>query len=240
MNCGEIVKKLESKKNPKNVEGMARFGIRPKTKVFGVPVPELRKIVPMVGPSRILDKVGTKSIGKNHELALKLWDTKIHEARVLAGMIAEPDKLTASQIKKWVNDFDSWDVCDQACMNLFTKSEIAKKKIPEFAQSNKEFVKRTAFALMAALAIHDKKMGDGDFIKFFSIIKKASSDERNFVKKSVNWALRQIGKRNKNLNQKAMKLAEEIKKIDSKSAKWIAGDAIRELTDKKTLKRIKL
>ena len=142
-------------------------------------------------------------------------------------------------MEKWVKDFDSWDIVDQVCGNLFDKTEIAKKKIFEFAKREREFEKRTAFTLMAALSVHDKKMKNGDFLKFFPLIKKASTDERNFVKKSVNWALRQIGKRNMKLNKEALKMAKEIQKIDSKSAKWIANDAIRELTDIKTLKRIK-
>ena len=228
MDYEEIIKKLESLKNPRNIEGMARFGIRPKTKVLGIPIPETRKMA--------------KLIGKNHELALKLWDSKIHEARILAGLIADPEKLTEQQIEKWVKDFDSWDVVDQICMNLFDKSKIVKKKISEFAKREAEFEKRTAFSLMAALASHDKKMTDKDFIKFFSLIKKASTDERNFVRKAVNWALRGIGKRNKNLNKEAVKLAREIqngpKGTPSKSAKWIANDAIRELTGEAVQKRL--
>ena len=219
MNYQEIIKKLESLKNPKNVAGMARFGIRPKTKVYGVPIPELRKIA--------------KTIKKDHELALKLWDSKIHEARILAGMIANSEKLTEAQMEKWVKGFDSWDVVDQVCGNLFDKTEFAYKKVFEFSKRKEEFVKRTAFTLMAVLAVHNKKIEDKDFIKFFPLIKKASIDKRNFVKKAVNWALRQIGKRNKNLNRKAIKLAKEIQRINSKSAKWIANDAIRELTQKK-------
>jgi len=225
MQYEEIIEKLESLRKPENVEGMARFGIRPETKVYGVPIPELRKIA--------------KLVKKNHELALKLWDSRIHEARILAGMIADSEKLTVSQIKKWVSDFDSWDVCDQVCMNLLSKSKIAKNQIFEFARSKEEFVKRTAFALMAALAVHDKKMKDKDFTDFFPLIKNAATDERNFVKKSVNWALRQIGKRNKKLNKEAVKLAKEIQKIESKSAKWIASNALSELGDEKILKRIK-
>lgn len=224
MNYEEITKKLESLKNPRNVKGMARFGIKPKTKVYGIAIPELRKIA--------------KIIKKDHELALKLWDLRIHEARLLAGMIASSDELTVGQIKKWVNDFDSWDICDQVCMNLLNKSKLAKNQIIKFANNREEFIKRTAFALMAALAVHDKKMTDKDFIEFFHLIKKASIDERNFVKKSVNWALRQIGKRNKNLNKHAIKLAREIQKINSKSAKWIANDAIRELTSLKIQKKL--
>lgn len=229
MNYEEIIKKLKSLRNPKNVEGMARFGIRPKTQVFGIPVPETRELA--------------KKIGKDHQLALKLFNSKIHEARILAGMIAEPEKLTEMEIKNWVLTFDSWDVCDQVCMNLFDKSKAAKKQIFKFCQSKDEFVKRTAFALMAAMAFHDKCMKDKDFLKFFPLIKNAAADERNFVRKAVNWALRQIGKRNKNLNRKALKLAKEIRqlgqKTNSKSAKWIANDAIRELSGQLVQARLK-
>jgi len=231
MNYEEIVKKLELLKNPINIDGMARFGIRPKTKVLGIPIPELRKIA--------------RQIGKNHSLALKLWDLKIHEARILAGYIEEADKITEKQFEKWVKDFDSWDVVDQVCSAVLDKTSFAYEKIFELAKTclpagreNGEFVKRTAFTLMCCLAVHDKKMEDKKFTKFFPIIKKAATDERNFVKKAVNWALRQIGKRNKNLNRKAIILAKKIKKLNSKSAKWIAGDAIRELTGEKILKRI--
>ena len=225
MDYKEIVKKLKSLKNSKNVTGMARFGIRPKTKVLGISIPELRKIA--------------KDIGKDHELALRLWDSGIHEARILAGFIADSEKLTEAQMRKWVSDFDSWDIVDQVCGNLFDKTKFAYKKIFEFSEREEEFVKRTAFTLMAALSVHDKEMKDEEFIKFFPLIKKASTDERNFVKKAVNWALRQIGKRNMKLNKEAIKLAKEIQRIDSKSAKWIANDAIRELTDSKNIKKNK-
>ena len=222
----EIIEKLESLKNPKNVAGMARFGIRPKTEVYGIPIPELRKIV--------------KVIGKNHELALKLWDSKIHEARILAGYIEESEKITEKQFEKWVKDFDSWDVVDQVCSAVLDKTKFAYKKVFELGKRDEEFVKRTAFTLICCLTVHDKKMSDKDFAKFFPLIKKASTDERNFVKKSVNWALRQIGKRNNKLNAEAIKLAKEIQKINSKSAKWIAGDAIRELTGENVQKRLKI
>ncbi len=226
MEYEEIIGRLKAMENPENVEGMARFGIRPKTRVLGIPIPETRKLA--------------KAIGKNHKLALKLWDSKIHEARILAGLVADYEELTEKQITKWAKDFDSWDVVDQVCMNLFDKSKIAKKLILQFSKSKKEFVKRTAFSLMAALASHDKKMSDKDFIKFFLIIKKASTDERNFVRKSVNWALRGIGKRNMILNRKAVELARVIQKIESKSARWIALDAIRELTSENVQKRLSM
>lgn len=224
MEYEEILEKFESLKNPKNVAGMARFGIRPKTKVYGISIPELRKIA--------------KIIGKNHKLALRLWNSKIHESRLLAGFIADSKKFTEQQMEKWIQGFDSWDVVDQVCSNLFDKTKFSYKKIFELAKREKEFEKRTAFALMACLAVHDKNLKDKDFIKFFPLIKKASTDERNFVKKAVNWALRQTGKRNKNLNSKAMELAKEIQRIESKSAKWVANDAIRELSSKKIKNRL--
>lgn len=225
MEYEEIIKKLESLKNPKNVAGMERFGIRPKTRVFGIPIPELRKIA--------------KQIGKNHGLALKLWDFKIHEARILAGYIEEPEKITEEQFERWVKDFDSWDVVDQVCSAVLDKTKFAYKKIFQLSERKEEFVKRTAFTLICCLTVHDKQMEDKDFLKFFPLIKKASTDERNFVKKAVNWALRQIGKRNKKLNVQAIKLALRLRSGQAKSEKWIGGNALRELTSKKVLNRIK-
>jgi len=214
----EIIIKLKSNSNPKNVEGMARFGINPKN-TFGVSIPIIRKM--------------GKEIGKNHELAQQLWKSGIHEARILAGLIDDSKLVDEEQMEKWVKDFDSWDVCDQVCMNLFDKTPFAYKKAMEWSSRKEEFVKRAAFALVASLSVHDKKAKDEDFIKFLPIIKRESTDERNFVKKAVNWALRQIGKRNKNLQKEAIKTAKEIQKIESKSAKWIASDAIRELKSRK-------
>lgn len=223
MNYNEIIKKLKFLANPKNIKGMARFGISSKN-TLGVPIPELRKIA--------------KEIGKNHKMAGELWNSGIHEARILAGFIDEQFLITEKQMEEWVKDFDSWDVCDQVCSSLFDKTKFAYKKVREWSKRKEEFVKRAAFALIACLAVHDKKAKDEDFLKFFPIIKKESVDERNFVRKAVNWALRQIGKRNLNLNKKAIELAEEIRKIDSKSAKWIANNALTELTDGKVKKRL--
>jgi len=188
----EVIKRLESLKNPKNVEGMARFGIRPKTKVYGVSMPELRKIA--------------KQIKKDHKLAIEIWDSKIHEARILASIIADKENLTEKEMENWVKDFDSWDIVDQACMNLFSRNKLANKKVFEWAKRDEEFVKRTAFSLIASLAVHGKEMKNEDFIRYFPLIEKASTDERNFVRKAVNWALRGIGKRNKKLNKEAIKL----------------------------------
>jgi len=214
----EILKELKSHSNPKNVEGMARFGINPKN-TLGVPVPFIRKM--------------GKDIGRNHELAQQLWSSGNHETRILAGLIDDSKLVTEEQMEKWVKDFDSWDVCDQVCMNLFDKTLFAYKKAIEWSSKKEEFVKRAAFALMASLSVHDKKAKDEDFLKFLPVIKTESTDERNFVKKAVNWALRQIGKRNKKLQKEAIKTAKEIQKIESKSARWIASDTIRELESKK-------
>ncbi len=222
-NAKDIIKKLESLGSAKNREGMARFGINTET-ACGVPIPALRKLA--------------KQIGKNHELAIELWQTKIHEAQILASLLAEPEKLTEKQMEEWIKDFNSWDVCDQVCMNLFDKTPIAYKKAGEWSARYDEFEKRAGFALMAALAAHDKSAPDKNFIKFLPIITRKSGDDRNFVKKSVNWALRQIGKRNLLLNKLAVKTAEEIKKIDSKTAKWVAQDALRELTSASVQKKL--
>ena len=202
---------------------MKRFGINTDN-ALGVSLPIVRDIA--------------KKIGKNHKLAQQLWNSGIHEARILAGIIDEPDKVTGKQMENWVKDFNSWDVCDQVCGNLFDKTKFAYKKAFEWSERKQEFVKRTGFVLMATLSVHDKESLDKKFEQFFPIIKKHSTDERNFVKKAVNWALRQIGKRNLKLNKKAIKIAKEIQKIDNKAARWIANDAIRELTSKEVQRRL--
>ncbi|OGM11246.1 DNA alkylation repair protein, partial [Candidatus Woesebacteria bacterium RBG_16_39_8b] len=212
--------------NPKNVDGMARFGINPKN-TYGISIPNLRKIA--------------KEIGNNHDMAQKLWASGYHEAKILASMIDEADKVTEKQMDAWVSDFDSWDVCDQVC-SLFEKTPYAFEKVVEWSKKNEEFVKRAGFALMATIAWHDKDAPDSKFVKFFPHIKKGSTDERNYVKKAVNWALRNIGKRNKTLNKRAIQVAKEIqsanRRTNSKSARWIAADAIRELTGEKVQKRL--
>lgn len=221
---------------------MARFGIRPKTEVLGIPIPVTRKLAKEIKKSGV----------DLHKLAQELWDSGIHEARILAGFIERPEMVTEKQFEKWVKDFDSWDVVDQVCSACLDKTSFAVKKIFELAETclpagreNEEFVKRTAFTLICCLTVHDKKMADKEFLKFFPLIEKASTDERNFVKKAVNWALRQIGKRNKNLNKKAIALAQKIKKMGEKmgggagkSARWIANNAIIELTGQAVQKRL--
>ena len=225
MNSKEIIRELKSKANPKNVKGMARFGISEKG-TLGIAIPELRKIA--------------KSIGKNHKLAKELWKSGIHEARLLAAFIGEPGLITEKEMEEWVKDFDSWDICDQVCSNIFCRSKLAYKKVFDWSEDKREFVKRTSFALIACLAVHDKKAKDKDFLQFFPLIEKAAEDERNFVKKAVNWSLRQIGKRNLKLNKKAIQLAKDIRgSNDCKSAKWVANNALTELEGVVIQKRLK-
>lgn len=220
----QVMKKLKAKAKPENVDGMAKFGMTA-DKRLGVSVPDMRKIA--------------KEIGKDHKLSLELWKTGIPEARIVAGMIGDPERLTEKQMESWVKGFDSWDVCDQVCMNLFEKSPMVMKKIHDWSEREEEFVKRTAYALIACLAWHDKEAKDEKFIKLFPVIKRGATDDRNFVKKAVNWALRNIGKKNLNLNKAAIKTAKEIQKIDAKSSRWIASNAIRELESEAVQKRIK-
>jgi 3-methyladenine DNA glycosylase AlkD len=215
-----MLKKLA---NARNVEGMVRFGITARN-TLGVNIPVLRKIA--------------RGLRNDHDLALQLWKTDIHEARLLAGFIDDPALVTEKQIEAWVRDFDSWDICDMVCGNLFDKTPFAYAKAKVWPDREEEYVKRAGFVMMAVLSVHDKKAPDSVFMKFLPVIKREAKDERNFVKKAVNWALRQIGKRNIRLNRMAVKAAMDIQKSDSKSARWIASDAIRELTNRNTLARV--
>jgi 3-methyladenine DNA glycosylase AlkD len=224
MQYENIIKELKNLENPDALIGMAKYGINTKNNL-GISIYQLRNIA--------------KKIGKNHEIALKLWESQIHDARLLACFVDDSKKITDKQMDNWANDFDSWDICDQACMSLFDRSPLAWLKVEEWSKSEKEFVRRGAFSLLAGLAVHEKTACNIKFMKFSSIIKIYSVDERNYVKKAVNWALRNIGKRNLFLNKKMLKLAEEISTINSKSARWIARDAIRELKSEKIQKRLK-
>jgi 3-methyladenine DNA glycosylase AlkD len=219
-----VVEKLREKAVPAQLEGMARYGMVTEQRM-GVAIPEIRKIA--------------KQLGKDHKLALELWKTGIAEARILASMVGEPEKMTEQQMEDWVKDFNSWDVCDQVCMNLFEKTPLAWKKILDLSERQEEYVKRAAFALIACLAWHNKNAEDGRFIELFPVIKRGATDERNFVKKAVNWALRNIGKRNPELNKQAIMVAKELLAMDSKAARWIARDAIRELESEPVQKRLK-
>jgi len=211
----DVLKTLRGLADPREKEGMARFGISVDNALGGISAPDLKKLA--------------RRIGKNHKLAEELWNSGIHEARHVAALIDEPEKVTERQMERWAKDFDSWDVVDGCCLYLFHKTPYAHHKAVEWSIRKEEFVKRAAFSMMAVLTVHDKLAGDVKFLKFLPIIKRESTDERNFVKKAVNWALRQIGKRNLSLNKAAIKTAEQLRKIDSRSARWIGADALREL-----------
>ena len=219
----EVLTKLKAKARSDQLKGMARYGMAVERRL-GVSVPEMRRIA--------------KESGKTHKLALELWKTGIAEARIVAAMIDEPEELTEEQMEDWVKDLNSWDVCDQVCMNLFEKTPLAWKKILDWSEREEEFVKRTAFSLLACLAWHDKKTEDEKFIKLFPMIKCGAMDERNYVKKAASWALRNIGKRNRNLNQAAIQSAVEIQAINSKAARWIAADVLHDLKSEAVQKRL--
>ena len=198
---------------------MGRYAIASEGRL-GVSMPDIRKIA--------------KTTGKDHELALELWESGFAEARIAACLIDVPGEVTEAQMEKWVVEFNSWDVCDQVCLNLFDKSNFTDTKIREWSTREEEFVKRAAYALIAGVAWHDKQAPDTRFIEYLPIIKSGASDDRNFVKKGVSWALRHIGKRNSKLNEAAM----EIQQDDSKAARWIASDVIRELESEKVQARL--
>ena len=220
MEFNQIIHEFEELSDVDFAENMKRFGIS-YVKSYGLRLPQIRKIA--------------KHCGKNHELALKLWDWGYHETYLLATLVEEPQKVDSCQLNEWVNAFYSWDLVDQACINLLRFIPEAVDDIFIWCNSDEEFVKRTAFSLIAVLAVHNR---DSDFDKYFEIIKEGSTDNRNFVKKSVNWALRQIGKSNADNNKKALKLAYEILEIDNKASKWVARSAIRELESEKVQKKL--
>ncbi|MFA5107729.1 MAG: DNA alkylation repair protein [Patescibacteria group bacterium] len=213
----KILRRLRAHANPKNVAGMARFGINPKN-TLGISIPILRKLA--------------KEIGKDHALAEQLWKTKIHEARILAGFIDDPALVTPSQMDRWVEDFDSWDVCDQVCCFLFDKTPYAYQKAIQWSRAREEFVKRAGFALMAGLAWHDKTAADKQFVPLLRCIEQQADDPRNFVKKAINWALRQIGKRSPVLAKKAVPVARKLAASKNPAARWVGSDALREFIKK--------
>jgi 3-methyladenine DNA glycosylase AlkD len=209
-----IIDNSKSLYNPKAVAGMARFGIVSDNN-YCVSIAELIKMA--------------KEIGTDHNLAIHLWQSCIHEARILACIIDDPNLITEAQMEKWFNDFNSWDICDQCCSNRFYKTRYAPHNIIEWCFSEKEFVKRTGFVLMAVMAVHCKETDDLFFERFLPIIRAGAFDNINFVKKAVNWALRQIGKRSTYLNSKAIETARQIQQLETKSSRWIASNAIQEL-----------
>jgi 3-methyladenine DNA glycosylase AlkD len=221
----DIVTELRSLGDPAAVAGMARFGIR-SAKAVGVPTPVLRAIA--------------KRIGRDHPLAQDLWRTGILEARAISTLVGDPKMVTEELMEAWVVDFDSWAVCDAACCNLFDKTKFAWKKALAWSRREEEYVKRAGYTLMAALAVHDKAASDEKFLRFLPAIRRGASDQRNFVKKAVNWALRQIGKRNRKLNRAAILSAREIRAMNLPGARWIAADALRELESEAVRRRLKI
>ncbi len=221
----QIIEALRMLSNPKIVDGMKRLGING-TSMLGVPMPAIRTIA--------------KETGRDHRIAAELWKTNIHEARILAALVDEPGKVTGRQMDAWAGKFNSWDLCDQCCLNLFDKTPHAHRKAVEWSRRDEEFVKRAGFALMAVLSVHDKKAKDEAFAPFLERIESEADDGRNFVKKAVNWALRQIGKRNESLRVRAVAVARRLKKTDSAAARWVASDALRELTDGATIERLRI
>ena len=214
MNAREILDRLEPLANPANVAGMARYGINPKG-ALGVPMPVLRKLA--------------KECGRSHSLAAEAWDSGVHELRILATLVDDPASVTRQQMNRWARDFYSWDVCDQAFQNLFRYTPFAFEQAAKWARARPEFVRRAGFSLMAGLAVKAKSATDRQFEAFFPLIREAADDERNMVKKAANWALRQIGKRNPRMRARAIAEAEKIRAMDSRAARWIAADALREL-----------
>ena len=208
----------------RNVDGMARFGIRSNA-VLGVSKPKLDEIA--------------RNIGKDHALGRKLWKTGIHDARLLGMLISEPEKVTSRQMEEWIRDFDNWDVCDGTCCHLFVGSKLAWKKAFAWSSRKKEFEKRAGFALAAYLAVHDKAARDATFRSYLKAIEREAGDERNFVRKAVNWALRNIGKRNPRLNRDAIAAARRMQRGGTKAGRWIAADALRELNSEAVQHRLR-
>lgn len=219
-----ILRELHALSRPQNLPGMARYGINT-ARALGVSIPELRRIA--------------KRAGRDHALAGKLWASRVHEARILAGMVEDPALVTGEQMDQWAAAVDSWDLCDQLCANLFEKTPVAWGKAVEWSSAAGEFKKRAAFSLMARLAVSDKPAADSEFEKLLPIIMREAADDRNAVRKALCWALRQIGKRSLAFNARAVETARGLKEMDSKSARRTASAALRELQDEAVAERIR-
>lgn len=219
----EVITHLKSISTHAHLQGMQKFGID-STHAIGVSIPQLRAVA--------------KKIKVNHTLALELWKTGVHEARILASMIDDPAQVTGKQIDSWVKDFNSWDLCDQVCGNLFDRTPHVVDKVTKYSTNKKEFIKRAAFTIMAEYAVHNKTAPDKIFIEWLTIVEREACDERNFVSKAVNWALRGIGKRNRALNAEALKTAKSILAQNAKAAKWVALNAIKELESEAVKKKV--
>jgi 3-methyladenine DNA glycosylase AlkD len=222
--CAGILAELRSQANPANVDGMARYGIR-SANALGIAAPVLEEIA--------------RRVGRSHEVAVALWASGVFEARALAALVDDPAAVSEAQMEEWAGAFDSWAICDAVCSKLFDRTPFAWKKAVAWSRRREEYVKRGGFVLMAALAVHDKTAPDARFLRFLPIMEREATDGRNFVRKAVNWALRQIGKRNPALNRRAVQAARRIARQPASSARWIAADALRELTGETTVRRLR-
>ena len=227
MNVQQIIEELKQLGSAENVAGMARFGIVT-NKAFGVPASELKRVAKGV----------KKGVEDRHDFAQRLWETGVHEARIVAYLIDDPKRVTEEQMDAWAADFDNWAITDGTCGHLFCRTPLAYKKVHEWSRQDKEYVKRAGIVLIAWLAVHDKKADDERIAELLPILEEHAGDERNFIKKAVSWSLRQAGKRSLELNRPAIEAAERIRDQGTRSARWIAADALRELTSEKTLERL--
>lgn len=219
----EVLAWFERRGTKRNREGLARYGIVA-SHVFGVSVADIRTL--------------GKRLGRDHELALALWDTGWYEARMLTAFVDEPAHVTPRQMDRWARDFDNWAICDGLCFHLFDKTPHAWRKVDAWASRREEFVRRAAFALLAGLALHDRTTPDGSFLHALTLIENAAADERNFVKKGVSWALRSIGTRNAPLHAAALELAKRLSASQSAPARWIGRDTIKDLSRPLVKKRV--
>jgi len=219
----DVIATLKRMGSQKVLDGMARFAI-PTDNAVGIPVGDVRKLA--------------KQLGRNHDLAAALWETGVYEARLLAAFVDDPQLVTAAQMNRWAKDFSNWAVCDTACFHLFDRAPHAWDKIEAWATRREEFVKRAAFALLASLTVHDKQAEDERFLRCLQLIEPASADERNFVKKAVNWALRSIGKRNAALHAAAVAVSVRLAKSPDATPRWIGKDALRELQSDSVTRRL--
>lgn len=219
----EIVAHVKSLRNEGNIAGMARFGIDTTT-ALGITTPQMQALV--------------RQVKHNHARALALWDTGLRDARMLAILTADPKALTMDEAQAWAGDFNSWEIVDTAA-DLFTETPYWRELVAEFAEDEREYVRRTAFAMIAGATVHNKDEPDQALLGYLPLIEKHATDPRNFVRKAVNWALRNIGKRNATCHPPALALAEKLAESVDKTARWIGKDAVRELTSEKILKRLK-
>jgi 3-methyladenine DNA glycosylase AlkD len=219
----EVLAWLERHGTKRNREGLARYGIQA-AKAYGVSVADIQRLA--------------KRLGRDHALAAALWETGWYEARMLTSFVDDPARVTPAQMDRWARDFDNWAICDTLCFHLFDRTPHAWRKVEQWSRRRDEFVRRAAFALLASLALHDKRAGDEPFIRSLVFVERGASDERNFVKKGVSWALRAVGRRNQALNAAALEVARRLAESPEAAARWVGKDAFRELTSPAVRRRL--